>query len=181
MAKASQLSAFVAQIQRRTNIYRQCRCLVSRAWRQSGMDLIMADNARSLSADNGRDQRGRFAAGRGNIGRPVGAKNKVSRDLLAQIKAMGPAAVVKLWEALQNNERWAVEIILSHTLPADRTLEFEGVTPTDVEAALAAGDISPNEAKAIATTIEKLRTIEDLDQIRAKLIELEAIVTDGKN
>lgn len=138
----------------------------------------MAVSPRSLSVlQDGRDPRGRFASG--NVGRPIGAKNKVSRDLLAQVKAMGPAAVGKLWEAVTANERWAVELVLSHVLPAQRTIEFEGASIEDISTALEVGDITPDEAKTLATALSKLRELSDLDIIRAQLDELEKRLVAG--
>lgn len=139
----------------------------------------MADNVRFLTANDGRDKLGRFAPGKGNIGRPVGAKAKVSRDLLAQIKAMGPMAIQKLWEAVANGDQWAVQAVMQYTLPKDRTIAFEGATPDDITAALEAGDISAAEANQIANALAKLATVNDLDEIKNKIIELEAIVIDG--
>jgi hypothetical protein len=105
-------------------------------------------------------------------GRPVGAKAKASRELLKQVKALGPRAVEKLSEAIEANERWAVELAFKYSLPASRTVEFEGMEAEDVTAALEAGDLSPSEAKDIATTIAKLAEVGELPAIKERLEEL---------
>lgn len=124
-----------------------------------------------------RDGTGRFLKGSG--GRPVGAKAKVSRDLLTQVKALGPQAVDKLKEALAQGERWSVELILQHCLPRERSIELEGMTVDDISAALMTGDVSVAEAKDLMSTAKSMREFEDLDQIRAKLNELEALIADN--
>lgn len=133
-----------------------------------------SDNQRNLTE---RDSLGRFA--QGNPGRPHGAKAKASRVTLARIKAMEDGAIQKLWEAVLAKEKWAVEFVLSKILPASRTVEFEGVTGADIIAALEAGDITPEEAKSITATIRNLKEMDDIDQIRARLEELEQAVKNG--
>ena len=132
-----------------------------------------------LSPDNnGRDRQGRFAPG--NTGRPYGATAKHSRELLQTVRAMGPRAVDKLASALDNDERWAVELILRYCLPAARTVEMHGAEPEDIKQAFINGDLSADETKAIATAMEKLKGIADLDDLRERLTELETLLNAGK-
>lgn len=125
-----------------------------------------------------RDPTGRFLSG--NPGRPKGALAKHSRTLLAQVKAMGPDAVQKLWEALMSGERWAVEMVLSHVLPRDRALEWEGVEPDDIREAIRTGDIGSDEAARLATALAKISEIEDIATIRDRLDELEQAIRNAK-
>jgi hypothetical protein len=139
----------------------------------------MTDASRTLSVIEGRDRHGRFTPGPNNKGRPVGARAKASRATLEQIKAMGGDAIAALREALTKGERWAVELVISKIVPANRTIEFEDFTPADIIEALRNGDLDAAEGKDLSAALRNLREIEDLEQIRAKLIELEAIVGDG--
>lgn len=109
-----------------------------------------------------RDERGRWAAGNG--GRPVGARGKASRAMLEQIRAMGPLAIVQLSQALNRGERWAVEAVLERILPSDRVIELEAATSADVAEGLAAGDLSPAEAAALATTLVRLHELQAIDR-----------------
>jgi hypothetical protein len=136
----------------------------------------MTDAARKLTPLHAAN--GQFAMG--NPGRPTGAVAKHSRTLLAQVKAMGPDAVQKLWEALMAGERWAVELVLSHVLPRDRALEWEGVEPADIREAVKSGDIGSDEAARLATALAKISEIEDLTTIRERLDELEQALRDAK-
>lgn len=118
---------------------------------------------------------GKFAPGSG--GRPKGAKAKVSRELLAQVKALGPDAIAKLQEALGKGERWAVEIVLAHVLPKDgRTIEFEDATPDDVREALRNGDITASEAKDVAAALARLADVDAIEELRSRLDELERML-----
>lgn len=114
----------------------------------------------------GRDLSGRFATG--NPGRPYGAKGKISRAALEQVKWMKDGAIQKLWEAVNAGERWAIEFVLSKVLPASRTIEFEGLGPEDIRAALMSGDISPDEAKALSIVTKNTDETEFLEQMRAR-------------
>lgn len=105
-----------------------------------------------------RDALGRFAKGKSG-GRPVGAKGKASAASLAQIRAMGPAALQKLWEGVHNGQRWAVELVLNQILPPSRTVEFEDATAADVVEALRSGDLAPAEAANIAIALTRLQEL----------------------
>jgi hypothetical protein len=126
------------------------------------------DNSKGIRGENGRWLRG--------PGRPVGAKNKQSSELMKAVRAMGPRAVEKLAAALDGNEQWAVLLILKYCLPPSRTIEMEGAEPEDIKQAFISGDLSADETKSIATAMEKLKNVQDLDDLRARLSELENLL-----
>jgi hypothetical protein len=131
-------------------------------------------NVTPMLTDNiGRDRIGRFTSGPGNIGRPYGAKAKHARELTRLVSAMGPRAVAKLSVALDADKEWAIRLVLQYCLPSGRTIEFEGVEPEDIKQAFINGDLSTDEAKSIATAMEKLKNVQDLDDLRTRLLELE--------
>jgi hypothetical protein len=139
------------------------------------MSAHPADNIRILT-ESGKDRRGRFASVPGNIGRPRGARNKAPVELMKIVRAMGPRAVEKLAGALDNDERWAIELIIKYCLPPSRTLEMEGAEPEDIKQAFMDGDLSADETKSIATAMEKLKGIQDLDDLRERLAQLETLL-----
>ncbi|MEF2551870.1 hypothetical protein VQ042_10940 [Aurantimonas sp. A2-1-M11] len=129
---------------------------------------------------DGRDASGRFTPGNG--GRPVGARGKAPRQLLSAIRTMGPVAVERLWRAVHAGERWAIECVLTHILPRDRTIEFDAVTAADIREALASGDLSASEASNIATALAKLHELEIAErskQAQNVTIDTEIYVGDG--
>lgn len=134
---------------------------------------MMTDNQPLISA---RQSDGRFASSPANKGRPVGAKNKISRQYLSQVKSMGPDAIQKLWEAVLSGQEWAIRLVVGHILPRDRTVEFFGSTADDVTAALALGDLSASEAKDIATALRQCAELSQLGEMRARLEALERAV-----
>ncbi|AZO24785.1 hypothetical protein EJ070_31710 [Mesorhizobium sp. M1E.F.Ca.ET.045.02.1.1] len=136
---------------------------------------MQADNEK-IHFLSDRDQRGRFAIGRSK-GRPVGAKGRVNRELLQQVKALGPDAINKLKDALDKGQQWAIELVLKHVLPKDgRTLEFEDATPDDLREAFRNGDISMSEFKLAADAIGKLADVDTIEELQARLAELERLI-----
>lgn len=127
---------------------------------------------------NGRDTLGRFVPG--NPRRPYGSKGKVSREALERIKLMNEGAIQKLWEAVNNGERWGIELVLSKVLPASRTIEFEGVTSQDIITALISGDISPDEAKTISAALKNIKESDFLEQVRARSGGFTSPTSDGE-
>jgi len=124
-----------------------------------------------------RDVGGRFLTGQG--GRPVGTKNKISRDALAAVRSMKDDAIKQLGQLVANGDLKAIVFVLDRILPQGRTVELDDVHPSTVADMLQTGELTPHEVRDIASAVRDLRELEDLEQIRAKLIELEAIVIDG--
>ncbi|MBR1143687.1 hypothetical protein [Bradyrhizobium sp. AUGA SZCCT0431] len=120
-----------------------------------------------------RDEKGRWLRG---PGRPLGSKNKQSSDLMKAVRAMGNRAVANLSDALDAKEQWATTLVLRYCLPNARTQEMHGADPDDIKEAFLAGDISADEMKAIATAIEKLKSVADIDDLRNRLSELEQLL-----
>ena len=122
------------------------------------------------------DSTGRFK--KGNPGRPRGVANKTPCSVLRQVEAMNEMALKQLWSAVCMQENWAVLYVLNKIVPASRTVAMEGLTTDDLKAALAEGDISPDESKTLAATLRTLAEIESLDEIRARLDSLEEAAKD---
>jgi len=89
---------------------------------------------------------------------------------------MGNQAVTNLLDALNAKEQWATTLVLRYALPPTRTVELDDAEPETIKQALIDGDISTNEAKEIATVIEKLKSVANIDDLRNRLAELEAMV-----
>ncbi|MGY3698216.1 hypothetical protein ACVIGA_008296 [Bradyrhizobium sp. USDA 3240] len=135
---------------------------------------IMSSNVTPLSADLiGRDGKGRFASGPGNIGRPKGAVSRHARDLSALVRAI-PAEIAtqKLTEAINSGERWALQLYFALMLPNGITIEMHGTTVEDIDGAMASGDISFEQAKAMIANKKDVKSINELDDHRALLNEI---------
>jgi hypothetical protein len=113
-------------------------------------------------------------------GRQFGSKNKQSAELMKLVRAMGPRAVEKLAAALDDGQQWSILAVLRYCLPSARTLEMEGAEPEDIKEAFISGDLSADETKSIATAMEKLKNVQDLDDLRTRLTELETLLSQRR-
>ncbi|MET4799080.1 hypothetical protein [Bradyrhizobium sp. LB11.1] len=130
-----------------------------------------------VPSDNiGRDGRGRFAKGPGNIGRPYGAKSRHQRDFSALIIAMIPRTAQVISDALDNNERWAAELIAKLALPNGLTIPMHGPELEDVEQALHEGDLSPEQAAALVAVKKASKAISELAEHRAQLEDIRRLL-----
>ncbi|WP_378947240.1 hypothetical protein [Mesorhizobium sp. ANAO-SY3R2] len=98
---------------------------------------------------------------------------------MLQLQAMRGIAIAELQKLVLSGDMRAITYVLDRLVAKQRTVELPDTSPATVAEMLASGELSPDEARDIAATIKSLREIEDLEQLRAKLIELEAIGTDG--
>ncbi|WP_166507075.1 hypothetical protein [Frigidibacter mobilis] len=121
-----------------------------------------------------RGEGGRFLPGQG--GRPKGSKNRFAATTMQEIKNLKDAAMTALAAQVVAGNMDAVKFILERIVGRHRMIELDGGTPADVTNALVNGEISSEEAKAIATVVEKLRRVEDLDVLAARLEELERLL-----
>lgn len=100
--------------------------------------------------------------------------------MLTNIKAMGPDAVNKLRDALNDKDsasHWkALELILRYCLPPARTVELDDAEPATVMQAFIEGLLTAEETKAIATAMEKLKNVTDINEMRERLTELEKML-----
>lgn len=142
----------------------------------------MTDNPRSsaeiVPINNGRDASGRFTTGAGNVGRPVGSRNKISNEALASVKSMKDEAIEQLREKLIAGEFAAILFVLERVLPKGRTIELSDATPEAISNALVSGELTTVEAKDVATALAKLSEISELQQLRERLEALEKAARD---
>lgn len=135
----------------------------------------------AVEIGKGRDPCGRFASGPGNVGRPRGTKNAVSRNALQAVQALSDLAIAKLRERIDLGDMAAIKLCLEYTLPrGGRTVELETTGADDVGEALAAGDLSPEEADKIASAFGKLQNIHQVEELRQRLDELEAAMSERR-
>lgn len=132
-----------------------------------------------IPADNGRDARGRF--GPGNPGRKPGSRNAVSRATLKAVTDLFSEAVMVLRNKLAEGDLNAAKIVLNIVLPKDRPIEFgDDISPATIEAALADGSITPQEAYAAAQSLEKLQSVRDFDDLQRRVEEMEQALAERR-
>lgn len=136
----------------------------------------MTDNSRSSTELKGRDGNGRFASGSGNIGRPVGTKNRISQKAMQGIKEMSSDALRVLKENLEKNDTKAAIFILEKVLPNQRTVELDGADVGSIVSALIDGTVSPDEARTISMSIARLKEIDEMDALKVRLAQIETLL-----
>jgi len=136
-----------------------------------------AENNRMITAGYNDPKTGRFAAG--NPGKPKGARRKLSQATLHEIVGMKDDAVEGLRQRIAANDMDAIKFVLERIVGRNRMITLDGDQPRDVTNALIEGEISTEEAKAIATVIEKMRCIEDMDALAERLDRVEKLLRDG--
>lgn len=125
--------------------------------------------------DSGRDEAGRWLPGHG--GRPKGARNKLSRDTLHAVQNLAGEAVLALRLRINAGDMAAIAFALDRVLPKGRMVELDSTDPNAVADGLASGEITTAEAKDIATALAKLRDVAEIDDLKARLDELEQAVS----
>jgi len=130
---------------------------------------------RRSTADRG--PKGRWAEG--NPGRKPGSKNKISNDALAAVRSMKDDAIEQLRLRLQRGEWDAITFILERILPKGRSVELDDTSPATIATALAEGHLTPDETRSIAAALKSLQDVTELAEIRAKLDELEKLLSNG--
>lgn len=135
------------------------------------MGLVMTDDSRSYPRQAG----GRFASGPGNPGRIPGTRNAVSRKAIAEIHNLSDAALTALKEAVGKGDMRAVTYVLDRLLPAGRTIQIDATTD-GVRDAIENGDLSVTELREVATALNSLKALSELEQLRAEMNDLRKLL-----
>ncbi len=121
----------------------------------------------------------------GGPGRPAGSRNQASIALDALAVDAAPAAMAKLTEAVATGDMRAIEILLSRIWPVRKGRPVNLSLPpvknaSDVVTALghvadamAAGDITPDEAQAVAGVLEGKRRAIETVELETRIAALE--------
>jgi hypothetical protein len=82
-------------------------------------------------------------------------------------------AIQQLREKLIAGDWQAVLFVLERTLPRGRAIELEAATPQAITDALITGQLTSEEAKNVATVLERLASIEQLTELNDRIAALE--------
>jgi hypothetical protein len=124
----------------------------------------------------GRDERGRILKGFG--GRPLGARNKRSREALGAVQELAPTAIAKLALLVSQGNFAAIRYVLDVVLPkGGRTVDLDGTNdPHELISAVTNGEISPDEFARIAQGWKSALDSAELKDIKNQIEELETLV-----
>lgn len=138
----------------------------------------------------GRDGKGRFA--RGNPGRPRGARHRITRAVEAILDGEADALTRRAVELAMDGDTVALRLCLERIapprkdapvtfdLPAVASAEDASTAMSALLAAVAAGDITPTEATAVAGLVETWRRTKETADIEARIAALEAATSDDR-
>ena len=90
-------------------------------WIENELDLKTTGNKQA------RITNGRFAPGQsGNpAGRSVGSRNKLSKLREEFLLPILPEAIEKLYAAVREGERWAIELVVTYSMPKPKPVDPE--------------------------------------------------------
>lgn len=137
----------------------------------------MADMER---AETGRDNKGRFASGPGNTGRPVGAKTKFNRQVLDNLSGLTSQALAVLKDQLNQSNLKAAVFVLQRFLPEHRSIEINSTDPTAWADAMAEGEVTVAEAHKASSALKTLLDASEVRELRERLDELEAEIARAR-
>ena len=127
-------------------------------------------------ADTYRDEKGRLLPGHPGL-KPVGARSRLSKAAVKSIGESWDSIVRKLIEQSIGGDVQAAKLLASISLPAGLPVQIDA-SPEGLIAAIESGDLSATEMRLVAATVDKLQDLKELAVIRARLTELEAILSD---
>lgn len=136
------------------------------------------------SNTDGRDNRGRFAAG--NQGKPKGAKNRASLVALELFEGGVQDIAAAVIDQARAGDLTAARIVLDKVLPnaKERAIALPDLPSTDTAAgvsnaqqkileAVAAGVITPGEASTLSSVLEQRRKALETMELEQRIIALE--------
>ena len=136
-----------------------------------------------------RTTKGTFAAG--NPGRPAGARNRTTQAIEALLYGEAGKLTRKCIAAAKGGDMTAMRLCMERLAPVrkGKPVPFDMPvidTVADIPkagaailAAVAAGDLSPEEAHAVMSVVEGFRRAVETSELAARLEALETTIGDG--
>lgn len=118
---------------------------------------------------------GRLLPGHG-MGRPKGSKSRHNATVLAALGDLSGQAVQVLRDKLAEGDSKVAMFILARFTPSERIADVAGASPEDILAAIAEGAVTPGEANRLANAIKTAKDAAAVDEMRARLDEIEALL-----
>lgn len=136
-----------------------------------------------------RTKKGTFAAG--NPGRPAGARNRTTQAIEALLDGEAEKLTRKCITAAKGGDMTAMRLCMERLAPVRKGKPVPFAMPTidtvadipkagkAILAAVAAGDLSPEEAHAVMSVVEGFRRAVETSELAARLEALENTIGDG--
>lgn len=143
------------------------------------------DTGKSGPKTDGRDQKGRFAAG--NRGKPRGAKHRATKLAMELLEGGIEDVAGVVVEAARGGDLMAARIVLDKLIPSakERCVDLPNLPDTTTAAgvseaqqkileAVASGTLTPGEASTLSTILEQRRRALETQELEQRLVALEA-------
>ncbi len=122
---------------------------------------------------------GRFLPGHG-IGRPRGSRNSINATVLDALGGLTSQALEVLKSRLDQNCVKSAIYIVDRFAPTERSVALGSTDPSAVADALVDGMLTPSEASKISSTLAAIVVANETTELRARLDEIEAIISAGR-
>lgn len=139
------------------------------------MSVTPLSDAQNSAHAPARDATGKLLPGH-TMGRPRGSRNRASKAELERLRYRSEAAWRVIDERLAAGDLKAALWILSRLTPDARVVELDSTSPDDVGEAVASGDLTIGEAMKLSAAVRALRDVEQMDQMKARLDQIEALL-----
>lgn len=134
----------------------------------------MNTNTLSEAQDSVRLPNGRFKPGHG-IGRPRGSRSKFNKAVLDRLAGLTDKALCTLEARLDQQDLKAALWVLARFASAERVVDVP-TDPQGIADAIQSGDCTPTEANRLALALRSLTEAENVEAMRSRLSEIEAIL-----
>lgn len=134
----------------------------------------MATKPLCEAENSARHPDGKFKPGHG-IGRPKGARSQFNKAVLDRLGGLTDKALATLEARLDQQDLKAALWILSRFSSAERVVDVP-TDPQGIADAIEAGHLTPTEANRLALALRSLTEAENVESMRARLSEIEAIL-----
>ena len=114
----------------------------------------------------------------GGPGRKPGSRNRQSREAVAGVQALAPAAIDGLRVLIAQHSFPAIKFVLDATLPRDgRTIDLDATSnPHDLIEAVTSGEINPAEFARLTQGMKAALDASELKELRASVDDLETLI-----
>ncbi|GMN12430.1 hypothetical protein [Altererythrobacter sp. MTPC7] len=114
--------------------------------------------------------------GPGNPGKPKGARHRFNKAVLDRLGGLTDKAMATLERKLDEGELKAATFVLARFLPSERVVDV-AAEPHEIADAIGEGELTVQESNRLAQAVKTLKEAAGVDEMRARLDEIEALLT----
>ncbi|MDQ7262127.1 hypothetical protein NM680_10005 [Paracoccus sp. PS-1] len=117
---------------------------------------------------------------KGNPGRPKGSKNRFAVSTLKELATLKGDAMQVLRDRLAAGDLDAAKFIIEKIVGKNsRLIELSGTDPESIANDIADGSLNVEEAAKLSLALQRLSSIEKIEELEKRLDELNALLKDS--